>query len=102
MGTYVKVATVDKFPQDQGLRVEAGGQKIALFRVGSDYFAIGDDCNHVGGPLSEGMIHEKTVLCPWHGAQFDLKTGSNVAGPGRGPVPSFPVRVNGNDIEVEV
>jgi nitrite reductase/ring-hydroxylating ferredoxin subunit len=102
MGTYVKVATVDKFPKDQGLRVEAGGQKIALFRVGSDYFAIGDECSHVGGPLCEGMIHEKTVLCPWHGAQFDLMTGAGLAGPARGPVESYPVRVNGSDIEVEI
>lgn len=102
MASYVKVATVDQFPKDMGMRVEAGGQQIALFKVGESFFAVGETCTHVGGPISEGMIHEKQILCPWHGASFDLKTGAHLTGPGHGPLPSYPVRVNGNDIEVEI
>lgn len=102
MGTYVKVATVDAFEPGRGLLVEAAGQKIALFHIGDNYYAIGDTCTHRGGPLSEGFIQGEQVICPWHGAGFDLKNGRVLSPPARETVPSYPVRVVGGDIEIEL
>ena len=102
MANYVKVATVDQVAADQGLRVEAGGQQIAVFKLGPEYYAIGDLCTHSGGSLAEGSISGEEVQCPWHGAKFSVKTGAGLTPPARGNTPCFPVRVNGNDIEVEI
>ena len=56
--------------------VEAGGQRIAIFNLGGKYYAIEDRCSHRGGPLSEGMLAEDEVICPWHGSRFNAKTGA--------------------------
>ena len=102
MGNFVKVATVDQCNPDSGLQVEAEGKRIALFNVGGHYYAIDDTCTHRGGPLSEGMLSGAEVTCPWHGARFDIKTGQVLGPPAPQGVPSYPVRVVGQDIEVEV
>ena len=67
-GEFVKVAQVSDIPPDGSKLVEAGGQKIALFNVGGQFYAIGDTCTHKGGPLSEGFVEGTEVQCPWHGA----------------------------------
>jgi nitrite reductase/ring-hydroxylating ferredoxin subunit len=101
MAEYLRVASVDQLQPDRGLLVEAAGKRIAVFKLGADYFAIDDACTHVGGPLSEGNIMGQSVICPWHGAQFNLATGQCTP-PARGPLQRYPVRVNGSDIEVAV
>jgi len=61
--------------------VEVGGQRIAIFNVGGKYWAIEDTCPHRGGPLSEGMLAENEVICPWHGSRFNLnRFGPHTAG----------------------
>ena len=78
------------------------GQKIALFRVGQAFHALSDTCTHRGGPLSEGTVEGAEVTCPWHGARFDIKTGAVMGPPAGREVRSYPVRVTGADIEIEV
>ena len=102
MGSYTKVARVDDVPPGKAIGVEAGGERIALFNIGGVFYAIGDTCPHRGGPLSEGMIDGTTVTCPWHGAEFDVCSGKNLCPPAARPVSSFPVRVEGGEIEIEV
>jgi 3-phenylpropionate/trans-cinnamate dioxygenase ferredoxin subunit len=82
--------------------VELQGQRIALFRRGDSFFAIGDTCTHAGGSLSEGFLEGYEVECPLHGARFDLRTGEALCAPAFEPVPSYPTRVVGEDIEVEL
>ena len=103
MGEFVKVGTTSELEQlDAGKLVEAGGHSIALFHVGGAYYAIENTCTHRGGSLSEGMLSEHEVTCPWHGARFDVRTGAVLGPPASEGVKSFPVRVNGADVEVEV
>jgi len=102
MGTFVKVAQKDDVAANAGKLVQAGGKDIALIRSGDDFFAIDNECTHVGGPLCEGTVSADEIICPWHAARFDLKTGEVLSGPGRGSVNTYPVRVQGDDIEVEV
>ena len=102
MGTFHKVAEANNLAPGQGMAVEVAGNKIALFNVDGTCYAIGDTCTHVGGPLSEGSLEGSTVTCPWHGANFDVCTGKNLTPPARAEVTSYNVRVEGDDVEVEI
>jgi nitrite reductase/ring-hydroxylating ferredoxin subunit len=61
--------------------VHAGGERIAIGRTGKGYAAFQDRCTHKGGPLSDGTLACGVVQCPWHGSQFDVRTGQVKAGP---------------------
>ena len=103
MGQFVKVGTKAEFEDlEAGKLVEAGGQSIAIFSLGGSLYAIESTCPHRGGPLAEGMMAEEEVICPWHGSRFNIKTGAVLTPPAQRGVKSFPVRVTGNDVEVEV
>ena len=102
MGTFTKVTTVNEVPPGQAKLVEAGDKQIALFNVGGTFYAIDNVCTHTGGPLAEGMIDGDKVECPWHGAQFDVKSGSALTPPASEGVATYPVRVSGSDVEIEL
>lgn len=102
MATFVKVATTGELAPGQAKRVDVEGKSIALFNVGGTYHAMDDTCTHRGGPLSEGELQGNEVTCPWHGAKFDVTTGTVTGPPARAGVASYRTRVNGPDIEVEV
>ena len=102
MPHFIKVATTDELADQQAKLVELEGQKIALFRVDGALYALSDTCTHRGGPLSEGELEGAEVTCPWHGAKFDIRTGAVVGPPAPQAVKSYPVRVTGADVEIEV
>ena len=101
MAEFVKVATAAQVPPGQAKLVEAGGKKIALFNVGGAYYAIDETCPHRGGPLSQGPVEGETVTCPWHGWEYDVTNGTNLDDPSMKLV-CYPVKVEGNDILIEV
>lgn len=98
MGEFVKVAETQDIATGTGILVELDGERIALFNANGTFYAIGDTCTHAGGPLSEGDLEEDAVTCPWHGAQFDVKTGGVLGPPAPEPVTSYRVKVEGSDI----
>ena len=103
MGLFVKVGTTQELEAlEAGKLVEAAGQRVAVFNAGGKYWAIEDTCPHRGGPLSEGMLAEDEVICPWHGSRFNVKTGAVLTPPAQRNVKSFPVRIVGTDVEVEI
>jgi nitrite reductase/ring-hydroxylating ferredoxin subunit len=102
MPTFVKVASVSELAPGQAKRVDIAGRSIAIFNVDGRYHAIDEACNHRGGPLSEGEVEGDAVVCPWHGAKFNLITGELLSPPGRGPVNSYATRVNGQDVEIGI
>jgi len=102
MADYVKVAQANEIEPNYGKLVEVQGKKFALFNVDGKFYAIDNTCTHRGGPLSEGDLKGDEVTCPWHGSRFNVKTGSVLTPPARQGVKSFPVRVTGNDVEVEI
>jgi nitrite reductase (NADH) small subunit len=101
MPEFVKVAKTSDIAPGQAKAVDVGARRIALFNVEGTYHAIDDTCTHRGGPLSEGMIVGNEVTCPWHGAVFDVTTGSVLGAPAPRDVARYNVRVEGADIEVE-
>ena len=85
--------------------VEAGERKIGVFRCdGGELFAIEDRCSHDDGPLAEGEfdVTSCTVECPRHGSTFDLRTGKPRTLPAYRPVDTFAVRVEGDEIKLEL
>ena len=102
MPKLVKIAETKDLTPGQAAAFDLEGQRIALFNVEGTYYAIGDSCTHRGGPLSEGEVQGTKVTCPWHGADFDLKTGAVLGPPAQKGVPSYKVVVEGDDIKVEV
>jgi nitrite reductase/ring-hydroxylating ferredoxin subunit len=103
MPRFVKVAQKSDIADQSAKLVEVeGGKRIAVFNLGGSFYAIDDTCTHRGGPLSEGRIDGEEVVCPWHGAHFNIKTGAVCAPPATNGVSRYNVRVSGDDIEVEV
>lgn len=100
MGEFVKVATTDEIPAGSGKVVEVNGLEIALFNAGGKFFASGSVCPHEDGPLADGTLEEDVVICPWHGFDFDLKTGSCLVDPEL-CVPVYPTKVEGRDVYVQ-
>jgi nitrite reductase/ring-hydroxylating ferredoxin subunit len=82
--------------------VELGGTAVVLARVGDTVYACGNRCAHQGGPLAEGRLSGTRLACPWHGWMYDVRTGQ-CSFPGRGAsVPSYPVRIDGADVLVNL
>jgi nitrite reductase/ring-hydroxylating ferredoxin subunit len=102
MATFIAVARTDELTPGQGKLVEVNQKRIALFNVGGCYYALDDVCPHRGGPLSEGEIEGATVVCPWHGATFDLATGNVTRPPATARITTYDVRLNGEEIAIAV
>jgi len=97
-----RVASLAEVPAGQLKLVELEGTRIVLTRVGDHVYAFGDTCAHKGGPLHEGKLSGARLACPWHGWIYDVRTG-RCAFPGReAAVPAYTVRIEGDDIWVEM
>ena len=102
MPAYVKVAKSSEIQPGTAKQIEAGGKQIALFNIDGTFHAVDDVCTHRGGPLSEGILVGAEVTCPWHGAFFDVTTGDVISPPAPHGVAIYPVRIAGDDVEVEI
>jgi 3-phenylpropionate/trans-cinnamate dioxygenase ferredoxin subunit len=116
MGTFVKAASTGEFEGINKKKVSVQGQEIMLAKVGGNYYATANACPHMKGDLSAGTLEGTVITCPRHGSQFDVTDGHNVRWlKGQGltttvlkafssakPVKSFKVRVEGDNIMVEV
>lgn len=102
--TDVRVASVAEFPARGARRVDADGHRVAVVRIDDDWYAIGDRCSHAEASLAEGEIDPAacTIECPKHGASFALTTGEPRTLPATKPVPVYGVRIDGDDVIVEV
>lgn len=102
MANLVEVAKANELEPGQGKLVEVDGKEIALFNCDGIYYAIDNECTHVGGPLCEGELEGERVTCPWHGAEFNIKTGEVLALPAEESVKCYKVKVDGDSIKIEV
>jgi nitrite reductase/ring-hydroxylating ferredoxin subunit len=74
---FVAVARADELAPGEIRRVQAGEDEIALARVGDEFYALQNACLHLKGPLGEGRVEDHLLTCPWHGWQYDVRTGKN-------------------------
>lgn len=96
---FETVATFDELADGKGKGVAVAGRDIAVFRIGDECFAIANECPHYGAELCQGYVREATVMCPWHGWQFDLKTGKGLTVSGC-DVDSFEVKIEDGNVKV--
>lgn len=100
MPTEIEVAKVSEIKPGSAKQVEVDGEPVAIFNVGGEFYAIHDTCTHAQASLSEGTVEDRVVTCPWHGAQFDLKTGKNLTMPAPMPVQIYTLRIEGDAIKI--
>lgn len=101
MAEWVTVATVGEIAPGATKVVDVDGALIALFNIDGEYYAIEDVCTHDGGLLTGGKIECDVIVCPRHGARFSIKTGEALTPPAYEPTATFPVRVQGDAIQVK-
>jgi 3-phenylpropionate/trans-cinnamate dioxygenase ferredoxin subunit len=99
---FITVAQTADIPPGERKVFDVEGYYIAVFNVGGTYYAIEDVCTHDDGPLADGELDGYEIECPRHGARFDIRTGKVLSMPAVIDVPWFPVRVEGDDIQVSV
>lgn len=99
---FVHVADLEELDDEGRLLLEIDGYPIALFRIADEIFAIADVCTHDDGPLAEGDVEGYDVICPRHGAHFDLRSGKALSLPAVVDIPAYPVRMEGEAILVGV
>jgi 3-phenylpropionate/trans-cinnamate dioxygenase ferredoxin subunit len=100
---YVRACAVSDLPPGDGaVGVEIGGEPVAIIRAEGEVYALRDVCSHAEVPLSEGEIYDHTVECWLHGSCFDLRTGEPTGPPATEPVPTYPVKIEGDDVLVAI
>lgn len=99
---YVEIAPLDQITDGGRLFVELGGKSIVLFNVAGKVFAIGDICSHDNGPVGDGEVEENEIICPRHGARFDIRTGKASSLPALVDIPAYPVRVVKGMVQIGV
>jgi 3-phenylpropionate/trans-cinnamate dioxygenase ferredoxin component len=97
---FIPVAGVEDLQTGKRMYVEIDGQQIVVFNLAGGLFAIADVCSHDDGPVGDGDLEGEEVICPRHGARFDLRTGKALALPAVVDIPAYPVRVREGQIEV--
>lgn len=102
MPELITIAKTSDLEEGQGKCFVANGIKIAVFKNEGEFYAIDDLCSHADAPLSDGWINKGCVACPWHGAEFDLKTGAAMTPPASGPVKTYEVTVEGEEIRIQM
>lgn len=94
---FVEIAPVSDLPNGERLFVDLSDKPIVIFNIAGQLFAIGDVCSHDDGPLGDGLLEDHNIVCPRHGAEFDVRTGKAMAMPAVIDIPAYPVKlVDGN------
>jgi 3-phenylpropionate/trans-cinnamate dioxygenase ferredoxin component len=99
---FVNAAKLGEISPGRVKIVALGDEEVALCNVDGTIYAVANVCSHDGGPLGEGRLLGYQIECPRHGARFDVRTGEVRALPAIVPIPTFAVKVDGQDVLVEV
>ena len=104
MGEARRVCARDDLAPGSARCFAVDGHKVALVRIGDDFYAIDDTCSHADYSLAEGDVweDEREIECPKHGSTFSLVTGEPQSLPATTPVPLYSVVVEGDDVNVVI
>jgi len=100
--TYLDVCAIDDLPLGERLFIQLGDVPVVIMNVDGEYFAIEDVCTHDDGPLGEGEIEDNEIICPRHGARFNLRTGAVITLPAVMGVKTYPIKIEGDRILIVV
>jgi len=99
---FIEIVPEDQLTDGQRLFINIGSRSIVLFNNTGRLFAIADICSHDNGPLGDGQIDGNEIICPRHGARFDIYSGRAVSLPAVVDIPVYPVRVIEGVIQIGV
>ena len=102
MSEFVVVAKTSEIPDPGSRLVEVGERLVVLVHVAGRYYAVDDLCTHDGGPLSDGAIDGHAIVCPRHGAKFDVRDGKAVSMPAIRPTMTHEVQVQEKNVLVKL
>jgi 3-phenylpropionate/trans-cinnamate dioxygenase ferredoxin component len=98
---FVKVGRADEIGPGEKKIYEVDGLMVVVVNLGGEYYCVEDVCTHDGGPLGEGRLDDGQIICPRHGARFDVRTGDALTLPAFEPVATYQVKVENGDLLVE-
>ncbi len=101
MSEWINVAPAADIAPGAWRTVDVDDVAVAVINLGGKFYAIEDMCTHDGGELTGGHIEGCEIVCPRHGARFDITTGDVTAPPAYEPIETFPVRVEGGMVQVK-
>jgi len=101
MSEFRTVCKANAVKEGEGKTVVVDGKLVALFRLGDEHHAIDDVCPHMGASLSGGHLEGDIVTCPWHAWRFRVTDGTWADNP-RIKIGCYPVRVEGDDVQIQV
>jgi len=97
---FIAVGSVEELKDGDRLFVDIDGKPVVVLKIAGQYYAIADVCSHDEGPVGEGEIEGFEIICPRHGARFDIHSGRVLALPAFVDIPAYPVRIVGDQIEL--
>lgn len=100
--TWTRVASAAEVKQQTVVAVKNGGEEIALYWIDGAVYATANVCTHAFARLSEGLLDGDCIECPIHQALFNVKSGEAIAGPATEPVKTYPCRIDGEDVVVDI
>ena len=100
--TWQRLASLAEIPDDRPLQTGTPARPLALYKVEGAVYCTGNLCTHVEAFLSDGYLDGHTVECPLHGARFDIRTGRALCRPAKRDVATYPVRIEGDAVYVDL
>ena len=97
---FIEIAPVGDIPEGERMYVDIDEFHLVVFNIAGQIFSISDLCSHDNGPLGDGEMDEYEIVCPRHGAHFDVRSGKVRSLPAIVDIPAYPVRVVDGRIEV--
>lgn len=97
---YIPLIAEGEISAGERVYFEIGEKQVMLLRVGDSYYAIGDVCTHDEGALGDSDLEGHEIVCPRHGARFDIRDGKALCLPAVRPIPSYPVRIKDGMVEI--
>ncbi|MHC1741090.1 MAG: Rieske (2Fe-2S) protein [Anaerolineaceae bacterium] len=99
---FYKVTSIQEFPDNGRLFIEITNLSIVIYSLNGEYFATGDVCSHDNGPVGEGKIEGYEIICPRHGARFDIHNGKVTRYPAASDIPSYPIKIEGDTLFIGI
>lgn len=102
MGEFYKVAKVEDFVPGDIKSFVVENVVVAVCNLNDNFYAFKDECSHENFPLSDGDLDGENVVCMYHGAEFDVKTGEAVCLPAYEPIEVYEVKIEDGEIFVKL
>ena len=99
---FVQIGSINELKDGERLFIEIDEKSIVILNIADKYYAIADICSHDDGPVGEGTLEGYEIICPRHGARFDIRTGKVLALPAFVDIPAYAVRLVGDQIEIGI